>query len=167
MRLQRLDKLHNEKSATQESSSSAWYACRFVPKLLVTPIVQSRSGAMSMNGYRTSISISSSSEIIPWVEIGYDSGGIFDNIRIKPEDTLAAIDADHTTGLYVYLRICPEWFNQDYWEKPGEISPYDNHGLETDLLTGEMMPGVGQREPVADVTGFLDGVYFWHGRHNP
>jgi hypothetical protein len=91
MRLQRLDKLHNEKSATQESSSSAWYACRFVPKLLVTP----------------------------------------------------------------------------YWEKPGEISPYDNHGLETDLLTGEMMPGVGQREPVADVTGFLDGVYFWHGRHNP
>jgi hypothetical protein len=38
MRLQRLDKLHNEKSATQESSSSAWYACRFVPKLLVTPI---------------------------------------------------------------------------------------------------------------------------------
>jgi len=95
-----------------------------------------------------------STAITHWIEIGYDKGGVFDDVRTNPQDTLDAIDAAHKAGLHVFLQLYPEFFKQSYWEETGEIGPYNNHAPAIDPLTGELMPAELERGPMADMEGF-------------
>ncbi len=95
-----------------------------------------------------------STAITHWIEIGYDKGGVFDDVRNNPQDTLDAIDAAHKAGLHVFLQLYPEFFKQSYWEETGEIGPYNNHSPAIDPLTGELMPAELERGPMPDIEGF-------------